>query len=72
MKLVVITGDSRISRIDKLFGENSQKFIDLYASIYGTRFPILSYIVLEKWFRNQCLVGIVKSVLYTGNYYLSG
>jgi hypothetical protein len=32
---VVITGDPRISRIDKIFGENGPKFLDLYASIYG-------------------------------------
>jgi hypothetical protein len=36
MKLVVITGDPRISQIDKIFGENGPKFLDLYASIYGT------------------------------------
>ncbi len=37
MKLVVITGDPRISRIDKIFGENGPNFLDLYVSIYGSQ-----------------------------------
>jgi hypothetical protein len=35
MKLVVITGDPRIIRIDKIFSQNGPIFLDLYASIYG-------------------------------------
>ena len=46
MKLVVITGDPRISRIDKIFGENGPKFLDLYASIYGM-FKITNFLCAD-------------------------
>ncbi len=61
MKLVVITGDSRISRIDKIFGENGPKFLDLYASIYGKHGNrILTNIIrkgikVENFKVNKCL-----------------